>query len=59
MSKTKCRSFGSKVDSGNIYELSDLEGFRADFFRLFGFEFPEVDYTSDVDVNVAIPSIQA
>jgi len=48
-----------KVDSGNIYALSDLEGFRADFFRLFGFDFPEVDYTSDVDVNVAIPSIQA
>lgn len=47
------------VRSDNIHELSDLEGFRTDFFRLFGFEFPEVDYAQDVDVYVAIPSIDA
>jgi enoyl-[acyl-carrier protein] reductase/trans-2-enoyl-CoA reductase (NAD+) len=48
-----------QVRSDNIHELSDLEGFRTDFFRLFGFEFPEVDYAQDVDVYVAIPSIDA
>lgn len=48
-----------QVRSDNIHELSDLEGFRTDFFRLFGFEFPEVDYAQDVDVHVAIPSIES
>jgi len=47
-----------KVDRGNINALADLQGFRTEFFRLFGFEFPEVDYSEDVDVDVQIPSIR-
>lgn len=46
-----------QVNSGNIAEISDLAAFRTEFFNLFGFEFPEVDYAQDVDVAVAIPSI--
>ena len=39
-----------QVDSGNIHELSDVKGFRNEFFRLFGFERSDVDY--EVEVNL-------
>ena len=41
----------NEVDSGNIYELSDISGFRKEFFRLFGFERDDVDYEKDVDLE--------
>jgi enoyl-[acyl-carrier protein] reductase/trans-2-enoyl-CoA reductase (NAD+) len=37
-----------RVDSGNAAELTDLEGYRRDFFNLFGFERDDVDYEADV-----------
>ena len=46
-----------KINSENIGKLSDIKGFRADFFKLFGFEFPEVDYSQNVAVDIQIPSI--
>jgi enoyl-[acyl-carrier protein] reductase/trans-2-enoyl-CoA reductase (NAD+) len=39
----------SMVCSENLEELGDLEGFRADFLRLFGFGMEGVDYTADLD----------
>jgi enoyl-[acyl-carrier protein] reductase/trans-2-enoyl-CoA reductase (NAD+) len=33
----------------NLPQLGDLEGFRADFLKIFGFGFPGVDYDADVD----------
>jgi enoyl-[acyl-carrier protein] reductase/trans-2-enoyl-CoA reductase (NAD+) len=35
--------------SANIGELGDLEGFRSDFLKIFGFGLPGVDYDADVD----------
>lgn len=32
-----------KVNSENIYDLTDLKGFRADFFQLFGFDLSQVE----------------
>ena len=37
------------VDTENLGELADLEGFRKDFLRIFGFGFPGVDYEEDLD----------
>jgi enoyl-[acyl-carrier protein] reductase / trans-2-enoyl-CoA reductase (NAD+) len=48
----------NRVDSDNLKEISDIEGYRADFFRLFGFETEGVDYNADVDPNVSIPSFE-
>jgi len=45
------------VDSENIDELTDIKAYRTDFYNLFGFEVPEVDYTKDVNPEVPIPSI--
>ena len=39
----------SVVRTENLDELGDLEGFRADFLRLFGFGMDGVDYAADLD----------
>jgi enoyl-[acyl-carrier protein] reductase/trans-2-enoyl-CoA reductase (NAD+) len=39
-----------RVNGENIAEVSDLAGYRRDFFRLFGFEVDGVDYEADVEV---------
>ncbi|MMZ53171.1 putative reductase [compost metagenome] len=45
-----------ELTTHNIYELSDLEGYRREFFQLFGFEFEGVDYDADIDPIVNIPN---
>ena len=46
-----------QVDSHNLAQYADLAGYREDFYRLFGFEWPGVDYQADVDSDVAIASM--
>lgn len=46
-----------QVTSDNIYEITDLEGYRKEFFQLFGFETEGVDYEEDVDAEVSIPNL--
>ena len=41
----------------NLPEIGDLEGYRKDFYNLFGFGFEGVDYNSDTNELVTIPSI--
>lgn len=48
-----------QVTSENLNQLSDIEGYREEFYRLFGFGFSEVDYDKDVEVVVNIPSVQS
>ncbi|MFC5402569.1 enoyl-ACP reductase FabV [Cohnella soli] len=45
------------LTSDNIYELSDLEGYRREFFQLFGFETDGVDYEADIDPSVDVPNV--
>ena len=42
----------------NLPEIGDLEGYSNDFYNLFGFKVPGVDYTKDVNEMVSIPSIE-
>jgi enoyl-[acyl-carrier protein] reductase / trans-2-enoyl-CoA reductase (NAD+) len=41
------------VTSENLSEFADLDGFRADFLRIFGFGMPGVDYDEDLDPRTA------
>ncbi|MFZ4435794.1 MAG: enoyl-ACP reductase FabV [Flavobacterium psychrophilum] len=41
----------------NLAEIGDLAGYRQDFYNLFGFNFPEVDYTLEANENVGVSSI--
>ena len=40
------------VNTENLPELGDLEGFREDFLKIFGFGFEGVDYDADVDITL-------
>ena len=41
----------------NLPQIGDLEGYRKDFYNLFGFEVPGVDYNADANEMVQIGSI--
>lgn len=47
------------VTTESLKEVGDLEGYRTDFFNLFGFEIPGVDYAAEADEMVQIPGLQA
>lgn len=38
------------INSVNINDLADLEGYRSEFFNLFGFSRADIDYDADVSV---------
>jgi enoyl-[acyl-carrier protein] reductase/trans-2-enoyl-CoA reductase (NAD+) len=44
------------VSTGNLGELADLEGFRADFLRIFGFGIDGVDYEAEQDPFMGRPA---
>jgi enoyl-[acyl-carrier protein] reductase/trans-2-enoyl-CoA reductase (NAD+) len=46
-----------QVQTDNLESITDIIGFRKEFYQLFGFSVDGIDYTVDVDVNVQIPSI--
>ncbi len=46
-----------QASTENLAEIGDLAGYRKDFYNLFGFDFPEVDYAAEADENVGVPSI--
>ena len=46
-----------QANSDNLSEIADLEGYRKDFYNLFGFDVDGVDYEKDTDEQVPIPSI--
>ncbi|MGL4740922.1 MAG: enoyl-ACP reductase FabV [Sarcina sp.] len=39
------------INSDNVFEITDVKGFREDFFKLFGFGFDNIDYNLDVDIK--------
>lgn len=43
-----------KVNNENLFEYADVDGYWDDFYKLFGFNFDNVDYDADVDENVNI-----
>lgn len=47
----------SKVSTENLNELTDFAGYKSAFLQMHGFDFPEVDYSADVDPEVAMPLV--
>lgn len=43
-----------QINSQNVEQLTDLEGYRNDFYRLFGFNVAGVDYNAEVDPKVTL-----
>lgn len=46
-----------KATTENLAEIGDLEGYRKDFYNLFGFEFSGVEYGLDTNEMVEVPSL--
>lgn len=42
----------------NLSEISDIAGYRDDFFQLFGFNFDNIDYEKDTSELVLVPSLE-
>lgn len=38
------------VTSENVKELADIDGYRDEFYKMFGFKIDGVDYSADVDI---------
>ncbi|MBU5673958.1 enoyl-ACP reductase FabV [Paenibacillus brevis] len=47
----------AELETNNVFQLTDLEGFRKEFFQLFGFETDGVDYEADCDPEVAVQNV--
>jgi enoyl-[acyl-carrier protein] reductase/trans-2-enoyl-CoA reductase (NAD+) len=47
-------SLWDKVNTDNLESISDIEGYRKDFLKLFGFGIDEIDYDADVEPDVQI-----
>ncbi len=45
------------VDTENIREYCDIDGYWEDFYHMFGFGYATIDYEKDVEAQVDIPSI--
>jgi enoyl-[acyl-carrier protein] reductase/trans-2-enoyl-CoA reductase (NAD+) len=46
-----------QITTENLYDLTDIEGYRHEFYRLFGFNAEGIDYNLDVNPQVKIESI--
>lgn len=40
----------AQVNSDNVRQLTDVEGYWEDFYHMFGFKFDNVDYAQDVEI---------
>ncbi|WP_276899066.1 enoyl-ACP reductase FabV [Frischella perrara] len=47
-----CKEIWSKVTNDTIYQVTDYQGYKDEFLRLFGFGISGVDYDADVNPDV-------
>jgi enoyl-[acyl-carrier protein] reductase/trans-2-enoyl-CoA reductase (NAD+) len=47
-----------ELTTDNIYELTDLQNYKQEFFQLFGFEAPGVDYEAESDPDVTVANLR-
>lgn len=47
----------NQATTENLLEIGDLEGYRDEFFNLFGFNFDAIDYDQDANEMVDIPGL--
>lgn len=47
-----------KVHTENVDTVTDIKGYRDDFFKLFGFRFDTIDYEKDVEINCDILGLE-
>ena len=53
----KVEALWAQINDDNLFEISDMDGYKEEFLKLFGFGFDEVDYDADVDPVVPINNL--
>ena len=53
----KVEELWANISDDNLFELSDMAGYKEEFLNLFGFEIDGVDYDADVDPVVPINNL--
>ncbi len=53
----KVEQLWASINDDNLFEISDMEGYKHEFLKLFGFEMDGVDYDADVDPAVPIKNL--
>lgn len=56
--QAKVAQLWEKATTENLAEIGDLEGYRKDFYNLFGFDIAGVDYKADANEMVAVESLK-
>lgn len=46
-----------RINSQNIQEITDITGYRGEFFKLFGFGYDDIDYSADVNQIIDIENL--
>ena len=57
--QAKVLELWKKATTETLPQIGDLEGYKTDFFNLFGFEIEDVDYDKGANEMVDIPGLQA
>ena len=55
--KEAVKELWEQATTETLANLGDLQGYRTDFYQLFGFEVQNVDYAADTQEVVKIQSI--
>ncbi len=55
--QTQVTKLWAEATTENLGEIGDLEGYRTDFYNLFGFGFEKVDYKADTNEMIQVASI--
>ncbi len=55
--QAKVAALWTEATTENMPSIADLEGYRNDFYNLFGFKVDKVNYTDDVNEMVDIPGL--
>jgi enoyl-[acyl-carrier protein] reductase/trans-2-enoyl-CoA reductase (NAD+) len=55
--QTEIAKLWKEVTTESVPTVADLEGYRSDFYNLFGFKVPGVQYETDVNEMVEIPGL--
>ncbi|MNF05196.1 putative reductase [compost metagenome] len=56
--QAKVAALWPQATTENLEELGDLEGYRNDFYNLFGFNVDGVDYNTDTNEVVEVESLK-
>jgi len=56
--QAKVLELWKEATTETLPNIGDLEGYRTDFFNLFGFNVKDVDYDADANEMVVIPGLQ-